>query len=459
MRQAIFLSHATPEDNEFVRWLGAKLELAGYVVWHDLARLKGGDYFWDKIEAAIRNDAFRLVAVVSRVSVGKQGVKDEWAVAGTVERSVPGFIIPVRLDDIPFTEIPITLHRKNLIDFAGGWHKGLAQLIDTLEDAKTPKVGTVDPGLVRHWLPESAASAIVRTEFTETLDSSWLAIVSLPPTLETARILGNDRQIKETEENRVVPWCEVDDRIVSFARAQDLVSLMSNSVMLKASSAVDTKTFIDEGSSIGKLSVPWWEARKRVFHLVRQAWELALEARGFVRAQQANGKTIFYVPPEITGGRGKRITYEDWGGRKRRKALNGKSEKRNACWAYGLGMVPSFDEPWRIELRATVVFTDEDGNLMDVAKAHRLRRSFCRSWWNEHWRTLMRSFLWLASDGKPELQLAVGSGRSIVVSIRPIEFEAPVGLSDVEPAEDVEPTENDDDEADLNDEEAEEDQR
>lgn len=457
MREAVFLSHATPEDNVFVRWLGAKLELAGYVVWHDLARLKGGDYFWDKIEAAIRNDAFRLVAIVSRVSVGKQGVKDEWAVAGTVERSVPGFIIPVRLDEIPFAEIPITLHRKNLIDFAGGWHKGLAQLIDTLEDAKAPKVGTVDPGLIRHWLPKSADGAIIRTESREVLDSSWLPIVSLPPTLETARILGNDRQIKETPENRVVPWCEVDDRIVGFARAQDLVSLMAKSVMLKATNAVDTKTFIDEGSTLGKLSVPWWEARKRVFHLVRQAWELALEARGFVRAQQANGKTIFYVPPEMTGGRGKRLGYEDSGGRKRRKALNGKSEKRHVCWAYGLGMVPSFDDPWRVELRATVVFTDDDGNLVDVAKAHRLRRSFCRSWWNEHWRTLMRAFLWLASEGKPELQLAVGSGRSIVVSIQPIEFEAPVGLSDVEPAEDAEPAEEDDDDEALGDEEAEED--
>ena len=57
---SIFISHATPEDNDFVRWLGAKLELAGYQVWHDLARLKGGDYFWDKIENAYRNEAYRF---------------------------------------------------------------------------------------------------------------------------------------------------------------------------------------------------------------------------------------------------------------------------------------------------------------------------------------------------------------------------------------------------------------
>ena len=90
-RQSIFISHATPQDNGFVRWLGARLELAGYSVWHDLGRLKGGDYFWPKIEGAIRNESFRFLAVVSKVSVEKQGVKDEWSLARTIEGSLPGF--------------------------------------------------------------------------------------------------------------------------------------------------------------------------------------------------------------------------------------------------------------------------------------------------------------------------------------------------------------------------------
>jgi len=42
-RVHIFLSHATPEDNEFTRWLAGKLVLAGYSVWYDLDRVKRGD--------------------------------------------------------------------------------------------------------------------------------------------------------------------------------------------------------------------------------------------------------------------------------------------------------------------------------------------------------------------------------------------------------------------------------
>ena len=446
-REAIFISHATPEDNDFVRWLGSKLELAGYKVWHDLARLKGGDYFWDKIEAAIRNDSFRFVAVVSKVAIDKQGVKDEWAVAGTIERSVPGLIIPVRIDDIPFGNVPISLHRKNLIDFTGGWHKGLATLVDTLEEAQAQKVSSPDPALARHWLPELKEGAIVRTGAKETLDSTWLPIISLPPAIETARILGKDREIKVTEENRKLPWFEHEDRIVGFAKGADLVSLMAKSVMLKASNAVDTSTFLKEGSTLGDKEVPWWEARKRVGNLVRQAWELAMETKGFASVYQSSGRRIFYATPELTGGRGKYVRYEDFNGTMRIKALNGKSEKRGACWAYGIGMVTSFDDPWRVELRHAVIFTDDDGKLIeDALKAHRLRRGFCKSWWNEQWRTLMRAFLWLASKGEAELILPVGSGRGITLGSTPIQFYAPCGLTDVEQAVDADPVDEIDEE-------------
>jgi TIR domain len=77
IKQTIFISHANPEDNEFARWLGAKLTLAGYAVWYDLDRLRGGDVFWDKVEHAIREEAVRFIAVISRASHNKDGVRKE----------------------------------------------------------------------------------------------------------------------------------------------------------------------------------------------------------------------------------------------------------------------------------------------------------------------------------------------------------------------------------------------
>lgn len=444
-RESIFISHATPEDNGFVRWLGARLELAGFSVWHDLGRLKGGDYFWDKIERAIRNESFCFLAVVSKVAVGKPGVKDEWALAQTIEKSMPGFVIPLRLDDYDFSLLPIGIHRKNVIDFANGWHKGLAALLDTLTEANAPKVSAPDPRSARHWLAEMKEGAILRTDSKESLDSTWLSVVSLPP-IETARILGGEREIKVTDINRRIPWFEHEDRIVGFAKACDLVSNMSKSVMLKAANGVDSAAFIESGSTFGDKPVSAWEARKRVANLVRQAWELTMEAKGLGVHEQSGGRKVFYVTPELTKGRGEKVAFLDVDGRKRRKALNGRSERKKANWCYAVGMVPQFDEPWRIELRSTIVFTGDDGKPLDTpARAHHLRMSFCRSWWNDRWRGFLRAFLSLVSDGCSEIKLPVGSGREVVVSATPIMFSSLVGLSDLVPSIDDDPIDDLDD--------------
>ena len=444
-RESIFISHATPEDNAFVRWLGARLELAGFAVWHDLGQLKGGDYFWDKIEGAIRNESFCFLAVVSKVALGKDGVKDEWALAQTIEKSMPGFVIPLRLDDYDFSQLPIGIHRKNVIDFANGWHRGLAALLDTLTEADAPKVATPDPRSARHWLAEMKEGAILRTESKESLDSTWLSVISLPP-IETARILGSEREIKLTDLNRRIPWFEHEDRIVGFAKASDLVSHMSKSVMLKAANGVDSATFIERGSSLGDKPVSAGEARKRVANLVRQAWELTMESKGLGIHEQSGGRKVFYVTPELTKGRGAKVAFLDVDGRKRRKGLNGRSERRKANWCYGVGMVPQFDEPWRIELRATIVFTDDDGKPLDTpARAHRLRMGFCRSWWNDRWRGFLRAFLALVADGSSEIKLPVGSEREVVVSATPIMFSSPVGLTDLAPSIDDDPIDDPDD--------------
>ena len=57
LKDTIFISHATPDDNEFAAWLATKLELCGYKVWIDLKSLDPSDDFWLKIDNAIRNES------------------------------------------------------------------------------------------------------------------------------------------------------------------------------------------------------------------------------------------------------------------------------------------------------------------------------------------------------------------------------------------------------------------
>ena len=73
-RKAIFISHATPEDNQFTIWLGAKLTALGYEVWADVLRLRGGHDWQRRLESALRERARKVLLVANPVSVDKQGV-------------------------------------------------------------------------------------------------------------------------------------------------------------------------------------------------------------------------------------------------------------------------------------------------------------------------------------------------------------------------------------------------
>ena len=89
-RETIFISHATPDDNDFVRWLGMRLTGHGYKVWADLFELKGGTPFWSSIEEALRHQACKVIFVASKKSVGldRTGVRNELSVADAMKTTL-----------------------------------------------------------------------------------------------------------------------------------------------------------------------------------------------------------------------------------------------------------------------------------------------------------------------------------------------------------------------------------
>jgi TIR domain len=138
-RVALFISHASPEDNPFTIWLGAKLSALGYEVWADVLRLRGGDDWQRKLEHALRIRARKVLLVANPLAVAKQGVRNEIQIASTVGRTIKDseFIIPLRL--APF-DAPFLIAHAQYIDFHSGWARGLAELLKTLDETyKVPR--------------------------------------------------------------------------------------------------------------------------------------------------------------------------------------------------------------------------------------------------------------------------------------------------------------------------------
>jgi len=429
LRKHIFLSHATPEDNEFTSWLAGKLTIAGYSVWYDLDQLKGGDYFWNKIESAIRNDSIRMIAIISEASYVKDGVRNEWDLGITIEKQIPGYLIPVRIDSFDFNQLPITIHRKNVIDFNRGWHLGLTQLLDSLDASQVEKSSTSDLACAKGWLPTPAKDAINWVDRQETLESNWLPITALPPAIETTKILGSERKIQITSTTRELPWFEYGDQIVGFAPRTDLVKMFKETVMLSPMTAVDTESFISGGITWGDNRVLPFDARQRVVTLVRQAWDLKMEKLGLKQYELSNRQLIWYVPSGLVPK--DKVEFFEANGKRRKKQLTGTSEKLKVNWHYAVSMHPVLEGIRRIELRAHIVFTDSEGQFVESARMHQLRRRFCRNWWNDRWRGFLRAFLALAAQGTDTISLPVGGGRSIQIEALPLTFLAPKGLSDL----------------------------
>lgn len=136
VRTKLFISHATPTDNEFAAWLAAKLELHGYDVWVDIKELDPATDFWNMIKTTIRDHAIKFLFVASRTSVlgNLDGIKKELAVADRVRKtSLPDFIVPLRIDDVSFDDFPVEILRRNAIDFYSDWADGLLKLLEYLD--------------------------------------------------------------------------------------------------------------------------------------------------------------------------------------------------------------------------------------------------------------------------------------------------------------------------------------
>lgn len=136
-RGALFISHASPEDNAFTLWLGAKLTALGYTVFADVLRLKGGDD-WERIlEDAIRNKAAKVLLAATPHGVQKQGVRNEIAIATQTGKKIgdPNFIVPLRL--APF-EAPLQIAQAQYVDFSKSWATGLSDLLELLTEKRLP---------------------------------------------------------------------------------------------------------------------------------------------------------------------------------------------------------------------------------------------------------------------------------------------------------------------------------
>ena len=421
-RNLIFISHATPDDNDFTSWLSARLASAGYEVWSDLTQLVGGEVFWNDIEEALRHHSIKFLSVLSPVAVGKRGFQKELSVADSIEAkgNLGDFIIPLRISQIPYDEIPIHIHNKNVIDFTKGWHIGLARLLEKLEKDQVPRQENVELAL-SNWAKGFLEVDKLLDKNDEEVISNWLSILEMPSTINISYFDSTPKNIDPLKLQW--PCRQIENCVISFANAKDFNTLDAPSA-LKKHSEIEITTFLQNGSrSVSQLS---YQDRSNVLtDLLRQSWERYVHRQGMLGFALANNKLCWYLPktkPKID-----RTKFIDALGNSGSRALLGKSEKLQAFWHLAIEAVPSVGKKNRFTLLPHVIFTSDGVTpIGDPAQMHRLRRRFCKSWWQNRWRDLTSAYLAEIAKNEHSIMMPVAPNRNVEVNAFPLTYIVPV---------------------------------
>ncbi|MHB9142548.1 MAG: toll/interleukin-1 receptor domain-containing protein [Paludibacter sp.] len=193
MRETIFISHATPEDNDFTIWLASRLELLGYKVWIDKNELLGGEKFWETIDNVIRDETIKFLLVYSKdifqkdlygnIKPGKlkDGVYKEYSFAESIAKynNLSDFVILMNIDNSDYN-LFIGADRLNQIPFYENWATGLKQLEKKFARDLIPKNSEIDCSEFGEWYESQFVNQQGITTKNELYYSNWWGIPKLP---------------------------------------------------------------------------------------------------------------------------------------------------------------------------------------------------------------------------------------------------------------------------------------
>ncbi|GLK77634.1 TIR domain-containing protein [Methylopila jiangsuensis] len=436
-RETIFVTHAAPEDNEFALWLSSKLTIAGYRVWIDRRRLRGGNDTWNEIDQVLRHHAIKQIVVFSE-HVRKPGVATELGIGSIVRNQLddPDFMIAVRIADVAYSNAPPEFVRTNILNGYPNWHDCLADLFKALEPVQ-PKPHPDQDALRRIVEAREDGRRFVLQE-PERLLTNWFTL-SPPPRVRYYRYEGLQDRLKPWLAACHMPHVQVGGGrlIASFADPVALSAAGPFPLPFELLHDLDFEAFVS-GEALGPY-VDRRAATNDVVNLLRQHFDVVAAAKGLRPLRYASGETGWYFPDGLATD--DRISFVAPDGRRIRRTVAGKF--KSLRWRLCLLAKPRLWPEPMFRIHGNVALSDGAG-LLDGERAHARRRRLTRSWWNDVWRDrLLCAMRFLAEPGD-RIELAT-NGERFGLTTWPTTIEFPVSYA----ADDPEPPSEENDRGDI----------
>jgi TIR domain len=427
-REIIFISKATPEDDDFVLWLAPRLEAAGYTVFADILTLEPGDRWRRAITATLQNKAVKMLLCCRDATLDKNGVQEEIGIASDLVKQLndPRFIIPLRLE--PFKKL-FGIGEVHWVEFVGSWASGLHDLLDTLQKQNVRRA-TDGTAINPNWENYRKRLAIKVEAAPEILTSNWLRVASLPDTIRYYYPPGsiNLELMERTCRESAIP-AEVYQRgFFSFASPEEIERDFGNVAAFEIQSEHNPIDLLECGSRSPDIEPR--EARNLLSSVYRRAWENFCRSRGLYEHLFAK-QTAFHVG-EAQKPLGIRVS---WGRQGQRRSSMLRNSAGGKVWQYGVSASPFFWPFPHFKLKARVLFAGLTAGkkagavIGDADTQHRLRRTICKGWRNKAWHGRLMAFLELLSGGCPHIMLPLSDACAITLDARPMPFTSPVTTS------------------------------
>ncbi|MFA7360489.1 MAG: toll/interleukin-1 receptor domain-containing protein [Candidatus Kapaibacterium sp.] len=428
MRDTIFISHATPQDNEFAIWFASRLELLGYKVWIDKDALLGGEKIWENIDKVIRDETIKFLLVYSKnifqkdnkgdfiIGKLKDGIYKEFSFAESIAKSnnLTDFIILLNIDKADYN-LFIGADRLNQIPFYNNWAVGLNQLEKKLVKDDVPKNSQFQSTGFGEWYEGHFINPTNITQRYELYYSNWWAIPNLPEHFFIYQF-ANAKQVNLIiKQNLEFPKSKISNNLSSFQEFSSF-EIFQNEETISIKPQYIYKIKVEDvlHGFESNIFPNHKDAENHFKFLLKMVFHQIMKNRGMFWYEMANKRyAYYYTTSNLTNLKVKfKYPYRK-GNIFKMKNLIGKHTSKGK-WHYAVSVLPILSPILGFSLKNHITFTNDGLNVwktdkqeIDKEKIHRERRNKGKRLFNEEWRDLLLAFINALKKGeKIEIQLA-----------------------------------------------------
>lgn len=439
-RDTLFISHATPEDNNFSLWLASRLRLLGYKVWLDKDNLLGGESFWGEIDQVIRNQAIKFLLVYSnnichldQPGVLKVGISKEFDLAETIARqdNLKDFILCLHIDNSPHN-LFIGSNRLNHISFNQNWAIGLNDLLRKLESEKIQLIESDGSSKFFDSFKQSDKDNFKVIEKKEGYFSNYLPIINLPKSIAVneGSLVNNESVMKEKLRNYI--YSQIGSTYTHFFDKENPIDFSSSEHTLIAPIQAKQPKLVDIVDFEGSLVWPHDTIKNNVLNLLKETFHSLMSDRGLLWHEDAAQMKIYYYP--ISNPAAFKIRYKlNFNNpleKEKRKSLVG-DYLDLGNWHFGISAKPTLWPIVGYNIKSHIVFTTDGVQIWeDLGKMHTHRRKKGRRFFNVEWRDMLIAMLCSLKNGNGNIETFVTPSLLVKFSNIVARFTAEFGYID-----------------------------